>query len=82
MATEQNVAKFIFGAVTDRTKQLRYVATEDIKSWVGAKRETSKSAKHGAHPENNSASFRLTPRRENYDHAPTGTSIFSRERCS
>jgi hypothetical protein len=33
----QKRAKFIFEAVTDRTKQLRHVETEDIKSWVGAR---------------------------------------------
>jgi NAD(P)-dependent dehydrogenase (short-subunit alcohol dehydrogenase family) len=40
-ATEEDVARVVFAAATDGTDQLRYVATEDIKPWVRARRETS-----------------------------------------
>ncbi len=41
VATEEDVAKVIFGAATDGTDRLRYVATEDIQPLVKARRETS-----------------------------------------
>src|SRR6266404_1072000 len=41
LATEQDVATVIFGAATDGTSQLRYVATADIAPLVKARRETS-----------------------------------------
>jgi NAD(P)-dependent dehydrogenase (short-subunit alcohol dehydrogenase family) len=41
MATEEDVAKVIYEAATDGKDQLRYVATEDIKPLVKARRETS-----------------------------------------
>ncbi|WP_414586155.1 SDR family oxidoreductase [Scytonema sp. PCC 10023] len=40
-ATEEDVAKVIYQAATDGTDRLRYVATEDIKPMVQARRETS-----------------------------------------
>ena len=40
-ATSDEVAEVIFTAATDGTDQLRYVATEDIKPWIAARRETS-----------------------------------------
>jgi NAD(P)-dependent dehydrogenase (short-subunit alcohol dehydrogenase family) len=40
-ATEEDVAAVIFTAATDGTKQLRYVATEDILPLVRARRESS-----------------------------------------
>jgi NAD(P)-dependent dehydrogenase (short-subunit alcohol dehydrogenase family) len=40
-ATEEDVAKVIFVAATDGTRQLRYVATADILPLVKARRETS-----------------------------------------
>ena len=40
-ATSQEVAEVIFTAATDGSDQLRYVATEDIKPLVKARRETS-----------------------------------------
>ena len=40
-ATEEDVAKVIFEAATDGTNRLRYVATEDIKPLVKARRESS-----------------------------------------
>ena len=40
-ATEEDVAKVIYEAATDGTKQLRYVATADILPLVKARRETS-----------------------------------------
>ncbi|MBW4444819.1 MAG: SDR family oxidoreductase [Plectolyngbya sp. WJT66-NPBG17] len=40
-ATEEDVAKVIYQAATDGTNRLRYVATEDIKPMVKARRETS-----------------------------------------
>ena len=40
-ATEEDVAKVIYQAATDGTDCLRYVATEDIKPMVKARRETS-----------------------------------------
>lgn len=47
-ATEEDVAKVIFVAATDNTDQLRYVATDDIKPWVNARRETSE-ARYGVY---------------------------------
>ncbi len=41
MATEEEVAGVIYEAATDGTDRLRYIATEDIKPWVAARRETS-----------------------------------------
>lgn len=41
LATSEDVAKAIFDATTDGTDRLRYVATEDIKPLVKARRETS-----------------------------------------
>ncbi|MDB6115028.1 MAG: short-chain dehydrogenase [Lacunisphaera sp.] len=41
LATEADVAKVIFEAATDGTDRLRYIATEDIKPLVKARRETS-----------------------------------------
>ncbi|WP_044562259.1 SDR family oxidoreductase [Azospirillum sp. B4] len=40
-STAQEVAETIFTAATDGTDQLRYVATQDIKPLVAARRETS-----------------------------------------
>ena len=42
-ATEEDVAKVIFEAATDGTRQLRYVATTDILPLVKARRETSEA---------------------------------------
>ena len=42
-ATSEEVAEVIFTAATDGTDQLRYVATEDIKPLVAARRETSEA---------------------------------------
>jgi NAD(P)-dependent dehydrogenase (short-subunit alcohol dehydrogenase family) len=42
-ATSEEVAEVIFTAATDGTDQLRYVATEDIKPLVRARRETSEA---------------------------------------
>ena len=42
-ATSKQVAEVIFTAATDGTAQLRYVATDNIKSWVAARRETSEA---------------------------------------
>ena len=41
LATEEQVAEVIYGAATDGTDNLRYVATEDIQPLVKARRETS-----------------------------------------
>jgi len=41
LATSEDVAQVIYQASTDGTRQLRYVATEDIKPLVRARRETS-----------------------------------------
>jgi NAD(P)-dependent dehydrogenase (short-subunit alcohol dehydrogenase family) len=41
LATEEDVAKVIFDAATDGSDRLRYVATDDIKPLVKARRETS-----------------------------------------
>jgi NAD(P)-dependent dehydrogenase (short-subunit alcohol dehydrogenase family) len=41
LATEESVAQVIYEAATDGTDRLRYVATEDIKPLVKARRETS-----------------------------------------
>jgi NAD(P)-dependent dehydrogenase (short-subunit alcohol dehydrogenase family) len=40
-ATEDDVARVIYDAATDGTNRLRYVATEDIKPLIHARRETS-----------------------------------------
>jgi NAD(P)-dependent dehydrogenase (short-subunit alcohol dehydrogenase family) len=44
LATEQDVAEAIFAAVTDGTDRLRYVATDDIRPLVTARRETSEES--------------------------------------
>jgi NAD(P)-dependent dehydrogenase (short-subunit alcohol dehydrogenase family) len=44
LATEQDVAEAIFAAVTDDTDRLRYVATDDIRPLVTARRETSEES--------------------------------------
>jgi NAD(P)-dependent dehydrogenase (short-subunit alcohol dehydrogenase family) len=44
LATEEDVARVIYEAATDGTQRLRYVATEDIKPLVSARRETSEDA--------------------------------------
>ena len=41
LATKDDVAEVIFGAASDGTKRLRYVATPDIEPLVKARRETS-----------------------------------------
>jgi NAD(P)-dependent dehydrogenase (short-subunit alcohol dehydrogenase family) len=41
LATEEDVARVIFDAATDGTTRLRYVATEDIRPLVEARREAS-----------------------------------------
>jgi NAD(P)-dependent dehydrogenase (short-subunit alcohol dehydrogenase family) len=41
LATEEDVARAIFAAATDGSQRLRYVATDDIKPFVAARRETS-----------------------------------------
>jgi NAD(P)-dependent dehydrogenase (short-subunit alcohol dehydrogenase family) len=41
LATEEDVAQVIYTAATDGTDRLRYVATDDIKPLVNARRETS-----------------------------------------
>lgn len=41
LATEEQVAEAVFKAATDGTNQLRYTATEDIRPWIQARRETS-----------------------------------------
>lgn len=41
LAPELQVAEVIFNAATDGTKQLRYIATEDIKPLLRARRESS-----------------------------------------
>lgn len=43
LATSADVASVIFDAVTDGTTQLRYVATDDIKSLVDARRSSSEA---------------------------------------
>jgi NAD(P)-dependent dehydrogenase (short-subunit alcohol dehydrogenase family) len=43
LATSEHVAEVIFTAATDGTDQLRYLATDDIKSLVTARRETSEA---------------------------------------
>ena len=43
LATSADVAKVIFDAVTDGTTQLRYVATDDIRPLVDARRSTSEA---------------------------------------
>jgi NAD(P)-dependent dehydrogenase (short-subunit alcohol dehydrogenase family) len=42
-ATSQGVAEVLYAAATDGTDQLRYVATDDIKPLVAARRETSEA---------------------------------------
>jgi NAD(P)-dependent dehydrogenase (short-subunit alcohol dehydrogenase family) len=42
-ATSEEVAEVIFIAATDGTDQLRYIATDDIKPLVAARRETSEA---------------------------------------
>jgi NAD(P)-dependent dehydrogenase (short-subunit alcohol dehydrogenase family) len=42
-ATSEEVAEVIYTAATDGTDQLRYIATEDIKPLVRARRETSEA---------------------------------------
>ncbi|WP_298368527.1 SDR family oxidoreductase [Azospirillum sp.] len=42
-ATSEEVAEVIFTAATDGTDQLRYVATDDIRPLVAARRETSEA---------------------------------------
>ena len=44
LATSQDVAKVIFEATTDGTDRLRYLATEDIRPLVEARRQTSEEA--------------------------------------
>jgi NAD(P)-dependent dehydrogenase (short-subunit alcohol dehydrogenase family) len=41
LATEEDVAQVIYQAATDGTDRLRYVATEDIKPLIKARRESS-----------------------------------------
>ena len=43
LATEDDVAAAIYGAANDGTDQLRYVATDDIKPLVAARRESSEA---------------------------------------
>jgi NAD(P)-dependent dehydrogenase (short-subunit alcohol dehydrogenase family) len=43
LATEDDVASVIYQAATDGTNQLRYVATDDIRPWVAARRESSEA---------------------------------------
>jgi NAD(P)-dependent dehydrogenase (short-subunit alcohol dehydrogenase family) len=42
-ATSEQVAEVIFTAATDGKAQLRYVATDNIKPWIAARRETSEA---------------------------------------
>jgi NAD(P)-dependent dehydrogenase (short-subunit alcohol dehydrogenase family) len=42
-ATSEDVAKVIYTAATDGSDQLRYVATDDIKPWVRARRDSSEA---------------------------------------
>jgi NAD(P)-dependent dehydrogenase (short-subunit alcohol dehydrogenase family) len=44
LASEQDVAQVMLAAATDGTRQLRYVATEDILPLVKARRETSEES--------------------------------------
>jgi NAD(P)-dependent dehydrogenase (short-subunit alcohol dehydrogenase family) len=44
LATEEDVARVIYGAATDGTTRLRYVATQDIEPLVKARREESEEA--------------------------------------
>lgn len=44
LATSRDVAEVIFDAVTDGTNRLRYLATEDIRPLVEARRQTSEEA--------------------------------------
>lgn len=55
-STSEEVAEVIFTAATDGTDQLRYVATDDIKPLVRARRETSEAEYMGFMRE------RMTPR--------------------
>lgn len=43
LATEDDVAKVIYEAASDGSDQLRYVATEDIKPLIAARRESSEA---------------------------------------
>ncbi len=43
-ATSEDVAQVLWEAATDETDRLRYVATEDIKAWVTARREAGEEA--------------------------------------
>jgi len=45
-ATEEDVAQVIYGAATDGSQRLRYVATEDVVSMIQARRETSEDHYH------------------------------------
>lgn len=45
-ATQEEVAEVIVAATQDRSNRLRYVATEDIKPMVAARRETSEEDYH------------------------------------
>ena len=42
--TSAQVAQVVYTAATDGTGQLRYLATDDIKPWVAARRESSEAA--------------------------------------
>lgn len=42
-ATAEEVAEVVFTAATDRTDQLRYIATDDIRPLVAARRESSEA---------------------------------------
>ena len=44
LATEEDVAAVIYAAANDGSDQLRYVATDDIKPLIAARRESSESA--------------------------------------
>lgn len=44
LASEDDVARAIYDAATDGTDRLRYVATDDIKPLIKARRETSETA--------------------------------------
>jgi hypothetical protein len=41
MATPERIAAVIYGAVTDGTKRLRYLAGDDVKHFVEARRKLS-----------------------------------------
>jgi hypothetical protein len=44
LASEQDVAEVIYAAATDGTPRLRYVATDDIRPLVEARRGSSEEA--------------------------------------